>query len=155
MIRKLKAVDGTLAAAYSDRIEVLQVAMEKTIQVTQDAIRQREEAARKAEQLEEQRRAIVAEEARKRKQEEDDRKLAAEAASKKEQEELLQKVKDLAASDPQLLAEAGITARIKLSIPKTILIYIIAHNLPGCCKWPMRLLCSKRRNLRRTCRTCL
>lgn len=121
MIRKLKAVDSTLAVAYSDRIEVLQEALEKIIQVTQDAIRQREEAAQKAEQLEEQRRAIVAEEARKRKQEEEDRKLAAEAAIKKEREVLLQKVKDLAASDPQLLAEAGITARIKCSIPKSIL----------------------------------
>jgi hypothetical protein len=136
MIRKLKAVDGTLAAAYSDRIEVLQEALEKTIQVTQDAICQHEEV-------------------RKQKQEEDDRKLAAEAVIQKEWEELLQKVKDLAASDPQLLAEVGITACIKFSIPKSILIYIIAHNLPSCCKWPMRLLCSKRHNLCRTCRTCL
>ena len=137
MIQKLKAVNSTLAIAYSDHIEVLREALEKTIEITQDAIRQRKEAAWKVEQLEEQHQAMVAEEVRKRKQEEDDRKLAVEAAIKQEQEVLLQKVKDLAASDPQLLAEAGITACIKYFIPKSILIYIIVHNLPSCCKWPM------------------
>jgi hypothetical protein len=74
---------------------------------------------------------------RKRKQEEDDRKLAVEVAIKKEWEVLLQRVKDLAASDLELLAEVGITACIKYSIPKSIIIYIIVHNLPSCCKWPM------------------
>ena len=137
MIWKLKAVNSTLAIAYSDCIEVLQGALENTIQITQDEICQWKEATWKAEQLEEQHRAIVAEEARKWKQEEDDRKLAAEVAVKKEWEVLLQRVKDLAASDLELLAEAGITACIKYSIPKSILIYIIVHNLPSCCKWPM------------------
>jgi hypothetical protein len=101
-----------LAASYYERIDLLQAFIEVELQLYRELVKRREDDRLEFERLEEERRRVAAELEEKRRQEEEQARLAAEETIRKERVMLIDKMKHLAATDPDLLAEVGIVVSI-------------------------------------------
>lgn len=111
MVRKLKAVNPELAELYHNRIMFLQDYIDTRIQEFKAMMEQRRRDLLKAKRQEDEQRKMLAEQDRRRKQEEEEKRLAVEEAEKKAKEEFLQRMKEIAANNPELLAQVGFQVR--------------------------------------------
>jgi len=107
MVRKLKAVKLELAELYHNRIMFLQDYIETHIQEFEAMMEQRRRDLFEAKRQEDEQRKMLAEQDHRWKQEEEEKRLAAEEAEKKVKEEFLQRVKEIATNNPELLAQVG------------------------------------------------
>ena len=108
LIRKLKSIDPELAETYNARINLIQEFVEAAFHTYQEVVQKRERDAVEAARKEAERQRLLAEDDARRKQEEEEVRLAEAEAARKEKAAILDKVKELAAKDPDALAEAGL-----------------------------------------------
>ena len=105
MVHKLKAVNPELAELYHNHIIFLQDYIETHIQEFEAMMEQRRCDLLEAKQQEDEQRKMVAEQYCRQKQEEEEERLAVEEAEKKAKEEFLQRVKEIAMNNPELLVQ--------------------------------------------------
>jgi hypothetical protein len=121
MVRKLRFLDQPLADRYNNRIMQIQEVVERLTTEFEIRVKEREQ-----EQLE------AAEQERKRQEEEEKKKEAADKAEQKEKELLVEKVRELMANDPELLAQVGFPVRCKITLDLAHANFQTkAHHLPG------------------------
>lgn len=111
MVRKLKAVNPELAELYHNSIMFLQDYIDTRIQEFKAVMEQRRRDLLKVKRQEDEQRKMLAEQDRRWKQEEEEKRLAVEEAEKKAKEEFLQRMKEIAANNPELLAQVGFQVR--------------------------------------------
>jgi len=112
MVCKLKVVKPELTELYHNRIMFLQDYIETCIQEFEAMMEQRRRDLFEAKWQEDEQRKMLAEQDRRRKQEKEEKRLAVEEVEKKAKEEFLQRVKEIAANNPELLAQVGFQVRL-------------------------------------------
>jgi hypothetical protein len=107
IVCKLKAVNPELAEIYHNRIMFLQDHIETCIQEFEAMMEQRRRDLFEVKWQEDEQRKMLAEHDHRWKQEEEEKRLAVEEAEKKVKEEFLQRVKEIAANNLELLTQVG------------------------------------------------
>src|SRR6202790_5156217 len=112
MVHKLKAVKPEPTELYHNHIMFLQDYIETRIQEFKAMMEQRRHDLFEAKRQEDEQRKMLAEQDRRWKQEEKEKRLAVEEAEKKAKEECLQRVKEIAANNLELLVQVRFQVRL-------------------------------------------